>query len=171
VPDEPSARQTLAVARLCAGDEAGARAALTGSGSDLREAFVGLAEMEIRRDRPREALRWLDKARGEGGQGPPLPNQEFLRGEALARLDRGSEAEAAFRAEIAAFPKNTAAYQRLALVLALARRDGEEIRRVLESMYRNDPTPATAQLASKTLRAIGDEQGAAAWAARGPRTE
>jgi tetratricopeptide (TPR) repeat protein len=63
-------------------------------------------------------------------------------------MDRIDDALAAFRAEIAAFPHNTDAYARLALLdLALGRRADAE--RVLRDLLRANPPPAAARVAAE----------------------
>jgi tetratricopeptide (TPR) repeat protein len=133
------------------------------------QAAVVLAEVALRRDRPADALKILDTARSAGASsGQTLPrNFEFLRGDALARSTRLSEAVTAFRNEVRAYPANSQAYARLAIVLALEHRTRGEMASLLESMYRANPSPATAALAAKTLESMGDRAGAARWAGRG----
>lgn len=199
LPDDPATLGALGVARLCLGDEAGARGALAAAGASLgaahrslaqaflargdlaraerearaasgehgseTEAALLLAEIDLRRDRAREAIARLDgiRDRVRASGAAPVPNLEFLRGDALARLNRGADAEAAFREEIRLFPGSTPAYQRLAFVLALGGRDHSEVRQLLESMYGASPRRQTAALAARTLRSVGDAEGAAAW--------
>jgi tetratricopeptide (TPR) repeat protein len=63
------------------------------------------------------ALSRLDPAARE-----QIGNAQFLRGDALARLNRYPEAERAFREEIRLFPKTTEAYARLAVLYAVEHR-------------------------------------------------
>ena len=150
------------------GAEREARLVHGGVSLEARGAVV-LAEVALRRDRPADALAILDAARKSvAAAGVSLPrNLSFLRGDALARSSRLPEAAAAFREEIRAYPTNAQAYARLAIVLAVEHRTRREVTALLESMYRANPSPATAQLAEKTLDSIGDHAGAARWAARG----
>jgi tetratricopeptide (TPR) repeat protein len=166
-----AARRTLAQGFLARGDlaraEREARAASGEPESEIGAALL-LAEIDLRRNRPRDAIDRLDALRDRVRtlHRTPVASLEFLRGEALALLNRPAEAEAAFRAEIRLFPASTAAYQRLALVLALGGRDRGEVRQVLQSMYDDRPRRETAALAARTLRSVGDAEGALAWEQR-----
>ena len=173
------AHRSLAQGALARGDlaraEREARSALSERERDGAASLL-LAEIDLKRNRPREALDRLDPLRDRvrSSGGGPVPNLEFLRGDALARLGRGGEAEAAFREEIRLFPQTTPAYQRLALVLALGGHDRNEVRQLLQSMYEASPRRETAALAAQTLQSVGDSDGASAWRERaavpaGPR--
>ncbi len=126
------------------------------------------AELHIRRGRFEDALRELDAAqRRLDEQGwTPLRDVDFLRGDALARLSRFDEADAAFRREIERFPRNRQAYTRLAIVMGIRHRTYGDVDRVLAAMFRADPSPSTAALAAETLDSMGDRRGAAAWRRR-----
>ena len=95
-----------------------------------------------------------------------IGNAQFLRGDALARLNRYPEAEQAFRDEIRLFPKNSEAYARLAVLYAVEHRRVRDVDELLRAMYAANPQPATAELAAKTLESIGDSTGAAKWRRR-----
>jgi thioredoxin-like negative regulator of GroEL len=122
-----------------------------GTGSAL-----ALAEVLVRRSELSEALAVLERARRLSRAGRPVRGFELARGDVLARLGRNSEAEVAFRREIDAFPGNSEAYARLAIVYALEGRTRAEVGRLLESMQRANPDRTTAALAAKTLASIGD---------------
>ncbi len=125
------------------------------------------AEIALRRNRPDEALLALEAARSGGtARAEPVPNLELLRGEALARLGRAPEAEKALREEVRAFPRNSSAWHRLAVVLALQHRPRPDVRAVLEAMYEADPRRETAVLAARILDALGDAEVAGAWRRR-----
>lgn len=126
-------------------------------------AAVVRAEIAIRQNRFAEALSILDEAKRGRGEEEIIPDVDFLRGDALARLGRHSDAEAAFQAEIARFPKNTQAYTRLAVVYGLLGKTYGDVDRLFEAMLKADPRPATIELAAKTLESMGDSQGARAW--------
>lgn len=113
---------------------------------------VLLARISIEQGRFAEALKTLDALRS--ATATPVRDLEATRGDALAFMDRGKEAETAFHTEIAAFPQNGDAYTRLAILyFALGRpRDSE---RVLADMVRTIPGARTVKLADevrKTLR-------------------
>jgi tetratricopeptide (TPR) repeat protein len=94
---------------------------------------------------------------------------DFLRGDALARLGRYPEAEAAFQEEIRRYPRNAQAYTRLAIVYGVQRRSVAEVDRLLRAMVAASPGPETVELAAKTLESMGDHRGARAWRSRPSR--
>ena len=67
------------------------------------------------------ALEELKRA-SEKEVAPPIKDEEFLRGDVLARLGRESEAEEAFRREIQSFPENPRGWTGLALLYASRQR-------------------------------------------------
>jgi tetratricopeptide (TPR) repeat protein len=163
------ARAALADNRL---DEA-EREALLATGDFAAEAgaVVVRAEVRIRRDEPAAALELLDALRKRvPDAGGGVRDLAFLRGDALARLARYPEAQAAFEREIAAFPDNDQAYARLAIVLAIQKRSVREVRAVLESMVARNPGPRAALLAARTLESMGDRALAAEYRRRATAT-
>jgi choline-sulfatase len=170
--DHPGpAHAILARAALGRGDlpaaanEADTARAIPGSEID---ADLVLAEVRVRQGRLPEALAAVDDARWrrDAAGGAPVENLEFQRGDALARLGRRGEAEVAFRNEIRDFPRNTEAYARLAIVLALEHHTLGEVRQLFESMATINPGPESARLAAKTLESLGDHEAAAVWLRR-----
>jgi arylsulfatase A-like enzyme/tetratricopeptide (TPR) repeat protein len=164
--DPAQAHELLAWSALGRGDlaraESEARSAQglapAGTGSAL-----ALAEVHVRRSQLREALAVLDHARASRASRSDAPARglEFARGDVLARLGRHAEAEAAFRSEIEAFPRNSEAYARLAIVCALEGRRRAEVVSLLESMQAANPGRDTARLAAKTLASLGETPRAA----------
>jgi predicted Zn-dependent protease len=134
-------------------------------------AAVVRAEVEVRRGRFAEALAVVAAAQRAIAENssPPVPDLDFMRGDALARLGRHAEAAAAFQGEIRAFPRNAQAYTRLAIVYGLQRRPAREVEGVLEEMVAADPRPETRELAARTLESMGNAAGARAWRRRAPR--
>ncbi len=132
---------------------------------------LALAEVHIQRSELREALTVLEgaSARLRSTSGGPVRGFELARGDVLARLGRYPEAQAAFRSEIASFPRNSEAYARLAIVLAVEGRRKSEVASLLEAMHAANPQPETALLAAKTLESIGDTPRAAEWRRRAAR--
>ena len=160
------ARSALARGDLpVAANEADAARAIAGSEID---ADLVLAEVRLRQGRLQDALAAVDDARSrrDAAGGTPVEGLEFQRGDALARMDRRGEAEAAFRNEIRSFPRNTEAYARLAIVLALEHRTLGEVRQLFETMAAANPGPDSARLAAKTLESLGDHEAAAVWRRR-----
>jgi tetratricopeptide (TPR) repeat protein len=174
--DAPAdAHELLTRVALARGDlESAEREAAGVKGSpnlDARHAVL-LAEVRLRQNQPAQALKILDAGLGElepAGR-EQIGNALFLRGDALARLNRYPEAEQAFREEIRLFPRNSEAYARLAVLYAVEHRRVKEVDRLLQAMYAAFPSNATAELAAKTLESIGDSGGAARWHRRAQST-
>jgi len=143
--------------------------------------ILALAEVKLKAGRTAEGLADVERAaaRAKELRLPQVWNLEFLRGDAFARMSRFDDAEAAFRAEIAAFATNTQPWVSLA-VLRFMRGDRPGVDRLLEEMYRAAPSARTALLAASTLDSLGEKGKAAAWrrraekgvapVARGPAT-
>jgi len=165
------AHAILARAALGKGDldtaEREAAASRQVAGSEI-DADLVQTEVLLRRGRLPEALAAAEDARRrrDADGGPPVEGLEFAYGDVLARLDRRSEAEAAFREEIRLFPRNTEAYARLAIVLALEHRTLGEVRQLFETMAAANPGSDSARLAAKTLESLGDHEAAATWRRR-----
>jgi choline-sulfatase len=126
-------------------------------------AAVVRAELHIRGGRFAEALAILDAEKARVSEAALVPDVDFLRGDALARLGRYSDAEAAFAAEIQRYPKNVEAYARLAILYGLAKRPLREVDQLFVTMAKARPDPDTLELAAKTLEAMGDSRGARLW--------
>src|SRR5262249_4110737 len=129
---------------------------------------LALAEVRLRQGRLPDALAAVEDARKrrDAAGGAPVEGLEFQRGDVLARLQRHGEAEEAFREEIRHFPRNTEAYARRAVVLALEHRTLGEVRQLFETMAAANPGPDSARLAAKTLESLGDHEAAAVWRRR-----
>ncbi len=144
---------------------------VTGDSVAETNALLLRAEIEIRRGRPAAALPQLAAAErliAERGLGRPR-DLSFLRGDALARLDRHAEAAAAFEREIADHPRNRQAYARLAIVYGLLHRTYGDVDRVLARMFAADRSAESAELAAQTLDTLGDRASARRWRARAAR--
>jgi arylsulfatase A-like enzyme/thioredoxin-like negative regulator of GroEL len=114
--------------------------------------------LRARRD-PAGELALLNEVsrRVAAGEAPLVPDLELRRGEALLRLGRVADAEAAFRAETERFPANVRAWANLALVIdAQGRR--EQSREVLARALESNPTPAM-RAAVREVTAIVNESG------------
>ena len=154
--------ELLARIALQRGDPADAEREARAAGGRPGAAVV-LAEVHIRHGRFAEALAILDAEKAKVSEATLVPDVDFLRGDALARLGRNSEAEAAFAAEIQRYPKNVEAYARLAILYGLAKRPLREVDQLFVSMAKAHPSPDTLELAAKTLEAMGDSRGARLW--------
>lgn len=124
-------------------------------------ALILLARVLVERGQLGEALAVAERAAARIAEdgAPQVPTLASTRGDILARLGRNAEAEAAFREEIARFPRTTEAYVRLAVLLASQRRFAE-IEPTLEAMVKASPTPATYQLAAQAMADLGNNAGA-----------
>ncbi|MEA2561830.1 MAG: hypothetical protein QOH06_3334 [Acidobacteriota bacterium] len=137
-----------------------ARAALEARGSRLGP-VVTLASILQVQGKLEEGLRLTDQAIGEMGAGQKFPGLFLVRGDLLARLGRAGEAEEAFLREIRDFPGDTAGYTRLAVLYTSAGQPQSAIA-VIRAMVESQRSPAAYVAAIKTLRILGDPQGAAA---------
>lgn len=129
-----------------------------------REATLLIAELRVAQGRFAEALQITDQLRDEPGAAA-LMDLDSTRGDILARMNRNAEAEAAFRAEIANFPRNRKAYTRLA-VLYVSMNRPDDAERALEEMFEKNRSRSTAELAAGTWAAVEHGPGAARWRQR-----
>lgn len=120
-------------------------------------ASVLLAEILAQQNRSPEALSILDEAerRATAEGAMPVESLDYARGDALARMQRFDDASAAFRREIAHFPAGAEAYTHLAIIETMqGRRDNAQ--KLMADMVRANDTPATRQLAARTLVSLRD---------------
>ena len=165
------AHELLADLALARGDVAAAESearAAAASRNPQPSAILVLARVKLRAGEPAEALRVIEKAQAASRERRlgPVYDLEFLRGDALARMDRLDDAEAAFRAEIAAFPAHAEPYTSLA-VIRFMRRDLPGLDRELNDMIRANPSPRSYLLAASTLDSLGEKKRAASFRNRG----
>jgi arylsulfatase A-like enzyme/Flp pilus assembly protein TadD len=127
-----------------------------------------LGRVALEQGRYEDALRNLNEAatENETKKHPPLPKLNFHRGDALARLGRLEEAEAAFRKEIEAYPSDPQAYKNLVL-LYVTEGKNQQATQLIFALEHASPTPPTYVAISETLKIVGDRNGARFWAARG----
>jgi arylsulfatase A-like enzyme/predicted negative regulator of RcsB-dependent stress response len=137
-----------------------ARAALEARGSRLGP-LVTLAGVLAAQGKLDEALALTGQGLQEMKPGQKFTGLYLIRGDLLGRLGRGGEAEQAFLHEIRDFPADTAAYTRLAVLYASLGRPADAVN-ALRAMVENQNSPAAYIAAVKTLRILGDPQGAAA---------
>ncbi|HEX7182006.1 MAG TPA: sulfatase-like hydrolase/transferase [Thermoanaerobaculia bacterium] len=140
-----------------------ARTALEARGSRIGP-MLALAQVLQEQGKPEEALQVTQQAVDEVGKmegAPKFSGLYFLHGDLLARLGREAEAEQAFFKEIESFPANPNPYTRLAILYASQGRPGEAVLMLRRLVERND-SPIAYIEAVRTLRTLGDPQGAAA---------
>jgi len=166
--DAPRAHEALARIALARGDLAGAEAqARQATGA---AAQVTLARVLKQANRTGDALAAADEAARiiAAERKPPFAGLAFLRGDLLARLGRNTDAEAAFRQEIALSPGDPRAYQGL-IVLLISEGRGEQATPLVYQLIEAAPTPASYAAIVETLKVVGDENGARYWAAQARR--
>jgi len=95
----------------------------------------------------------------------PVESLEFVRGDALARMQRYDEAIAAFRREIVSFPRNGRPYASLYVVYMLTNRPAEA-RAALVELAAANPIRRTFQFAASSADALGDRETASLWRRR-----
>jgi arylsulfatase A-like enzyme/Flp pilus assembly protein TadD len=149
--------------------EAHARAAMKSS-LYRDSAIVLTARSNARQGRFAEAVRVLDdlsRQLAERGTAPP-PLLEYVRGDALMRLGRIEEAEAAFLREIDDYPGDTEAWGSLGAIY-LSQGDPNKAAALMERLVRTNPRPANFLLAAQLFGHFGEEKLAKSWRDRAER--
>jgi tetratricopeptide (TPR) repeat protein len=82
-------------------------------------------------------------------------------GESLARLDRYTDAESQFRAELQVYPRNVQAYTSLAMLYRASNRDAD-VEDVLNELVAATPTPEGYAVAAKLWTILGERSRAEA---------
>lgn len=137
------------------------------AGAPQPSTLVLLAEIQIQQGDFRSALATADaaEARARPMRIAAIPRLEYVRGDALARMNRADEAEAAYRREIEHFPDELQAFANLA-ILRFVRGDERGYTSTLDDMIRHNPRPAAYDLAARTAGAVGDRRNAARFRTR-----
>ena len=151
----------VATTNAAAASVALARIAITRGDFAAAERHAGAAlDDATQRDRARvllaEALggqRRFAEGLSVLGETKPVAGMHFVRGDLLARLQRMEEAKAAFRAEIAAFPRERRAYASLAIVQWMEG-DRAAARATMNAFTRALPAPTSRAFAEKVLREL-----------------
>ncbi len=127
-----------------------------------------LAGIEMDRANYQKALAYLDQAAVHVQQRTPpkFLTLHLTRGDALARLGRGEEAEREFRAEINDFPTDPRAYSSLIMLLATEHRIDQATQVVFDAI-KASPAAHSYVVIAETLKAIGDDRGALFWTYQG----
>lgn len=169
LPTSPAgARGLLSQIAMAEGDlsaaEREARQAMESEGSkDRIMPRIVLAQTLQKQGKLEEALRETQGAVDDVGRLPGNPKFSglfFLHGDLLARMGRDAEAERAFAREIQDFPSNPYPYTRLSVLYASQGRSREAVG-ILRTLVERNDTPLAYAEAVKTLRTLGDAQGAA----------
>lgn len=131
---------------------------------DQVAALIVLGRVAIERGEFEAALARFDEAAKVARQKKRtgVTNLNFFRGDALARLGRSREAEAAFREEIRLFPEGPNAYANLMLLLVTEGR-AEEATKLIYELLEAAPTPPSYVAVIQTLKTVGDDRGARFW--------
>lgn len=169
------AHELLARVALARGDPATAEneARAAAESRNLQPSTVlVMAEVKLRAGKPAEALQVVEEAQAYARdlRLASVYNLEFLRGDALARLNRMDEAEAAYGREIGAFPRHAQAYANLA-VIRFIRGDRAGVDRLIDEMARANPSRHTYLVAAATYDAFGAKEKAATWRRRAEAPE
>lgn len=158
----------IALARRdSANAEREARIALT-SDPTSKDAEVLLAQALVAAGRHQEAAAVIERIDRSVAARRPVPLLDLVRGDLLARKDHVPEAMVAFAREMKTFPHERQPYASLALLQLLQGRRAAASQ-TLEALVRANPDAGAYALAARTLEAVGDRRGAAAWRARSTR--
>ncbi len=148
--DPRAAHSMIALIALAKGDTTTADSEAAAIERPHASDLVLRAEIAAHQSRFNDALALLDQAeQKEGG----VYRLHFVRGDVFARMNRNREAIEEFRTEIAKFPNDLDAYQRLAFVLVIAG-DAGGGERALDQMIAANSTPAARRLAAETRKAL-----------------
>jgi len=161
------AHELLARVALARGDFASAaeqaQAAVSGRNPQPSATLI-VAEVRLRVGDPGQALEIVNQAEARARElkQPQVFNLEFLRADALARLNRPDEAAAAYGREIGAFPGHAQAYANLAVIYFI-RGDRAGVDRLMAEMARANPSRRSYLLAAATYEAFRQNEKAARW--------
>lgn len=127
-----------------------------------------LGRVALGEGKPDEALKYFDGANLAlaATHRKPMARLMFFRGDALARMGRSDEAEAAFLAEIKTSPTDPQPYKNLILLYAVEGRN-DAATQLIFALETAAPTPPSYVAISETLKTIGDRNGSRFWASRG----
>jgi len=107
------------------------------------------------------AVQFTEAAKILNERGGAMADLHLYFGESLARLDRYADAEAQFRAELLAYPRNVQAYTSLAMLYRASNRDAD-VEDVLNELVAATPTPEGYAVAAKLWTILGERSRAEA---------
>ncbi|HEX7150683.1 MAG TPA: sulfatase-like hydrolase/transferase [Thermoanaerobaculia bacterium] len=157
--DEVLAREMLAKIALAANDLPTAKREIERAAAVAPKrttTLLALARVQKRAEEWGALLGTLDRIAAEIDT-RHLPRVRGLhadRGEALLHLQRGREAEQAFRRETELFPDNLPAWGNLAVILSVQGRNAEA-RALLDDAVRRNPTPEAQRMRAEALTVVG----------------
>ncbi|HVT43461.1 MAG TPA: sulfatase-like hydrolase/transferase [Thermoanaerobaculia bacterium] len=128
--------------------------------------LMTLAEVKKKQDDLPAARKLLDEALQAKKEKQQVPNLHHMRGDVLARMGYGQDAEREFRREIALFPEEPQSYKNLMLLL-VAQGRLEEGTRLIYELIEASPTPPSYIAISHALQVLGDARGSRYWAVKG----
>ena len=108
-----------------------------------------------------EAAAQFGEAEKVLGERTAMADLHLYLGESLARLDRYTDAESQFRAELKAYPRNVQAYTSLAMLYRASNRDAD-VEDVLNELVAATPTPEGYAVAAKLWTILGERSRAEA---------
>jgi arylsulfatase A-like enzyme/tetratricopeptide (TPR) repeat protein len=158
------AREVLAGVALATGDTSEARRFVRGcldEDGGSRRCRLLLARVEAQSGNLQTAwdvLEGLRRLEGETGR-VPLAEEDFLRGDVLARLGREADSEKNFLEETRSFPDDPRGWTGLALLYASQGRSREAVG-VLEEMIARSPRSASYFAAARAYEVLGDRSAA-----------
>jgi tetratricopeptide (TPR) repeat protein len=107
------------------------------------------------------AAQFSDAEKVLGERGGTMADLHLYLGESLARLDRYTDAESQFRAELQAYPRNVQAYTSLAMLYRASNRDAD-VEDVLNELVAATPTPEGYAVAARLWTILGERSRAEA---------
>jgi pentatricopeptide repeat protein len=143
--------------------ERAARQAVAAEG-DTAAPHLTLAQVLAAEGKLEEALAETDRALAEiarRASGQSFPSLWYVRGDILGRLGRDGEAEQAFQREIASFPADLRTYSSLAALYVAEGKTDAAVAVLRQMVDGNAGSPAAYAEAVRTMRVLGDPQGAA----------
>ena len=158
-PEQAAAHQMAARVALARGDaEAATRHAAAADGDAPEQPVSKFIRGRLAYDAANyeeAAAAFTDAIAALEEAGGAVPDLHLYLGESLTHLARYPEAEAAYREELRAFPRNIQAYTSLAMLYRASNRDGD-VEDVLNELVVATPTPEGYGVAAQLWTMLGD---------------